>query len=163
MTVAEVKKQLNISTDYTDDDDYIQALIDAAIDFVEGEIAADIEETTNILTLTNPGQKITAKYAPFLSLISVDIDGESVDIESVEVESNFATTVFTLPESGGDVKIMFNTGYADEDIPAGIRQAVIIKAASLYDAERSDMVVGTIVAKTNVIDSLLTKHKRKYY
>ena len=82
MTVAEVKKQLNISTDYTDDDDYIQTLIDAAIDFVEGEIAADIEETTNILTLTNPGQKITAKYAPFLSLISVDIDGGSVDIES---------------------------------------------------------------------------------
>ncbi|WP_010662546.1 head-tail connector protein [Marinilabilia salmonicolor] len=160
VTVADVKKQLNIDASFTEDDSYIESLIETAEDFISGEISADVEVTTNTLTLKEVSGSVHIYEAPLISVESVKLDGvETTDFTVNPFWSHFE---ITLPDGEYEaVEVVFKTGYLK--LPAGLKQAVIIKAANLYDPERSDLIVGVSVSKTGVIDSLISKYKRRYW
>src|SRR5690554_3430214 len=83
VSVAEVKKQLNIDLDFTEDDDYIQVLIEAATDYISGEISIVMEVTENKLTIEDPGNVITVHQAPLIEVDSIVADG--VELTEIEV------------------------------------------------------------------------------
>lgn len=160
VSVAEVKKQLNIDLDFTEDDDYIQVLIEAATDYISGEISADVEVTENKLTIKDPGNVITVHQAPLIEVDSIVAD--EIELTEIEVTPSWTCFDVALPDAVfAKVELTFRTGHLN--LPAGLKQAIIIKAASLYDQERSTLVIGASVSKTNVIDSLVTKYKRRHW
>ncbi len=158
VTVNEVKKQLNIDTSYTDDDSYIQALIEAASDYISGEINADVEVTTNNITISDCNDYLMISDAPLIEVIEVKLN--DIPVVNYKVIRSWTGFYLTLPE-GGNLDMTFTTGYAE--LPAGLRQSIIIKAAGLYDPERSEIVVGASIVNTGVIKSLVRKYVRRYW
>lgn len=155
-TIAELKKQLNIPVAYTDDDDYLSALIAAATEYIEGEINAAISVVQK--TVKSSDGTFTTTDCPLKQIVSVK-DGDDQAVEH-EVEDNFDGFSVSW-EPGIEVTIVYEIGFAT--IPPVLNQAILIKGADLFDPERMSTVIGASVAQTGVIPGLIRKHRRVYY
>ncbi len=158
VTVAEVKKQLNIESTFVDDDAYIQTLIEAATDYISGKIAADVETTDCVL---NVEEDLSIVHnAPFQSLTKVT-NSSDVDVtENCSVVSVHSGFTITFPEFD-KYRLEWKSGYGT--IPPGLKQAIIIKAADLYEPERASYLNGVTVSPTHVIPGLISKYQRSYW
>lgn len=152
MTIEKLKKQLNIEEAYTGDDALLTDLLAVATVAISDIINADIAEVER--TVEHSGEVAFYPYAPVVSVTGTKAEAETaVTItkmwEGVKVESDADTLVIT-------------SGYG-ENIPEPLEHAILMKAAALYDTERTDQVIGTIVAQMGVIEALVRPYKRKYW
>jgi len=152
MTIEKLKKQLNIEEAYTGDDALLTDLLAVATVAISDIINADIAETER--TVERSGGVSFYPYAPVVSVTGTKGGAPTaVTItkmwEGVKVESDADTLVIT-------------SGYG-ENIPEPLEHAILMKAAALYDTERTDQVIGTIVAQMGVIDALVRPYKRKFW
>lgn len=152
MTIERLKKQLNIGEAFTGDDALLTDLLAVATAAVADIINADIAEVER--TVEHNGEVAFYPYAPVVSVTGTKAGAETaVTItkmwEGVKVESDADTLVIT-------------SGYG-ETIPEPLEHAILMKAAALYDTERTDQVIGASVAQMGVIDALVRPYKRKYW
>ena len=161
VTVEKVKKQLNIEPDFTEDNEFIQDNINAAADRISGLINSDVALTNNVLEYYNPGKVLIIYEAPFNKLVSIK-DSEGTDItDKFTAKKGFSYFELVTSEDYESLTIEFITGY--ETLPDGLKKAVIITAADLYDSERSNKTTGVSVSENGVINSLVSKYKRRYW
>lgn len=179
-TLDEVKAQLNIPVDFTDDDDTLDLLLDTAVESVEGDTHSDILDTANVLEHDLTANKYDAEavsvprliyinQAPVKTLSKIEtFDGTTwTEVSATAYNVN---TLFNRAEircfdtlEAKKIRFTFTTGYTDAKRPKRLKQAVILKAADLFDTERSNYVVGTITADMNVYTRLISKHIRTYW
>lgn len=147
VSVALAKQHLNV--EHTEDDLYIAALIDAAVELIESEIGGPIAEREYTWTLDEfPGGsgEITLPRHPITSVVSfhyqdaADVQQDLAGYQLVTSDQNAIRTRIrpaydtTWPDTadGYDkVEIQFKAGY--EKIPKRIRQAVLLIVGSLYN------------------------------
>lgn len=174
VTNADVKKQLNIEPDFTDDDDYIDTLIEVAYESVEDDCNADFSDTENELIYnieTSLDRIIRICQAPLrvFTKLEYKLDSETeyhtLDTAKFKVETGFHWFTIELLEipNADTIKFTFLTGYTNTTYPKKLRQAVVLKSAELFDTERSSYVVGTISSNINTYQALIAKHQRKYF
>ncbi|MFO7864511.1 MAG: head-tail connector protein [Salinivirgaceae bacterium] len=173
VTVADVKKQLNIPDEFTDDDDFIEGLIEVAFEMVEDDTNADFIDTSNVLTheITHSLDRIICIcQAPFRALSKIEYKTDEEETYS-ELENTkykvvpgfhwFTIQLFETP-TADSIRFTFTTGYTNSNYPKKLRHAVVLKAAELFEAERSSYVDSS-VTKIDTYNMLISKHRRQYF
>ena len=152
MTIEKLKKQLNIEEAYTGDDALLTDLLAVATVAISDIINADIAKVER--TVEHNGEVAFYPYAPVVSVTGTKGGVETAVTatkmwEGVKVESDADTLVIT-------------SGYG-ENIPKPLEHAILMKAAALYDTERTDQVIGASVSQMGVIEALVRPYKRKFW
>lgn len=179
-TIAEVKKQLNISDDFTDDDNMITLLLETAIEAVEDDTHSDLLDTANVLehdltaanydaAAVNLPRLIYINQAPVKVVSKIELwDGTTwteinAGLYSVSILFNRVELRIFESHTAKKIKFTFTSGYTDAKRPKRLKQAVILKAADLFDTERSNYVVGAAVFDAKTYARLINKHVRTYW
>lgn len=152
----EVKANLNLLTDFTDDDELIDGMIDAAVDYVENYIRRAL--------LT---QTITASYDSFplcielerpllqsvTSISYIDGNGDSQVLSSANYTVDTVSTPSRIVPAYGlswpstrniinAITVVYIAGYASaNDVPKQIKQAIKILIGDWYK-DRESYIVG---------------------
>jgi len=170
LTLADLKTHLRV--DHTDDDDYITALLSAAVAMIDGRDGwlgrALLSQTWDLKLRAFPYRRIEIPLAPLLEVVSVTYYDED------DTSNVLATTVYDVYGVGGvggielkqyqdwpasvrdkaeAIVIRFRAGFVDTDespdsgsVPEAIVQAIKLIVGSFYE-NREDLVVGTIAGK----------------
>lgn len=147
--LSELKQQLNIDSDYTDEDSYLESLIDASVDFCENLAGFDIVSTDNELLVNDfNSNSINIYEQNFSGITSITLNSETINDYTIEEYHTKFKIEFT-DSMIGDLKINFKTG----DLKARYKQAILIKASDLYDAERQSYT--SLNHNENIIKYLL--------
>lgn len=175
-TIAELKTQLNIPVEFTDDDTLLTDLLDIATETVEDDTHSDILNVANLLEHDNTDiqkneqsiQSIIHIYqAPVndVSKIEKYTGGEWAEIPATDykIVTKFTRVeiFFNTTHTAEKIRFTFSTGFEDAKRPKKLKQAVILKAADLYGVERSDYAT-TAVTSVKTYNRLLNKHVRNY-
>jgi len=161
LSLDEVKAHLNLTTDFTDDDELLDSMIDSTIDYIENYLRR------SLLT-----QTITAKYdffphcfelerPPLQSITSIqyiDTAGDTqtyssanytVDTtsEPARVVEAYGTSWPTTRNIINAVTVTYVAGYTSAgNVPTQIKQAMKILIGDWYK-ERESFIVGVMVSK----------------
>jgi len=146
VSLSEAKRHLRIEDDFHEDDDYVQNLIYAATQKAEQWIGKDISETTNVQLIYDfSGSSIKITEGNFDSFTQGVTDGSTLlSVDYTEVFYNYANVYFNNSYSADPLTLTYKTGYEEEEVPAIIKQAILVKIGDLYDIERQSYVMGSI-------------------
>lgn len=159
-TLDEVKEHLRQFT--TDDDFYIQSLIDVVVSAAEVITRRSLYSTTWKLFLDYfPGQGIYMPRAPLQSITHIKYYDTNETLQTMDAADYQVDTVSepgrVVPAIGSAwpsvklgrlnaVEIQFVAGYAKRfDLPASLKQAMLYHISHMYDI-REPVIVGTIIA-----------------
>lgn len=180
VTVTEAKIQLEIPASFTDRDDYILMLIQAA--------ERTLEERTNIAFLTQVREEYFDNWGwyrtndlvsyPFQGDLSVkyydqDNAEQTLDSESYLVHHDRGTSVeilsgISLPslyERRGAVKIRYTAGWTSADlVPSDLKLAILKKIAQLYDdrLDRPGSEAFTFKNVPGAAERMVLNHMQRY-
>lgn len=160
MSLADAKKHLRIDDDITDDDPYVERLINAAWQFIERRSGIVLLDTQFALYLdTWPDSAlIYLKKKPVTEISKVEYYATDTATDYTELASTkYQTDVITEPArvyiedspSLGDklnaVKVTFKAGYASAaTIPENIIKAMEILMGHLYENRQEEITGRTI-------------------
>lgn len=174
VTIEQVKLHLRVDTD--DDDDLIEAFIDAAVESAElFQGRALIDQTWDLYLDSWPCSvweglrrvsQIEIPKPPLIEVVGVfylDSSGAeqtlSASLYTVDTSNEPGRVVLksgsfpTLPDLANAVRVRFRAGYLDqtvspavESVPKSTKAAILIMIADLY-ANRESIVVGQSVAR----------------
>ena len=143
VSLAEAKRQLNI-IDNTDDDTYIQLLIDACSELAEGYTKRMLSE--GVVDLIISGRQ--SFFLPYgeatesTTAIVATVAGDPITFEFEPISQ-----VFTIDDNqisySDKVKLTYHAGY--KEIPSSVKMGVLMMISSLFE-NREDIVVGFTVA-----------------
>lgn len=166
VSVAQAKRHLNV--DHSEDDTYISTVIEAARQWCEQRTRRAFITQTQALTLQRfpiSGFPICLPNPPLISITSVSyIDTDEV-VQTWDA-SNYSARVDSLPgelrpgynvlypnaiNTYNAVTVTFTCGYgtSGSDVPAFIRQAILILIAEMYE-NRENSVVGTTTSPAGI-------------
>ena len=156
VSLGEAKRHLRVEEDWHDDDDYIDQLIKAATQKAEQYIGKDIAETTNVQTLYDfYGDAVKIEECNFLSFTQAVTDTSTLaTVDYTEIFYNYANIEFTSTVDSDPLTITYVTGYDETEVPALIKQSVLVKIADLYDVDRQSYLEGNI-RSNKAFESLL--------
>lgn len=159
ISTAEAKAHLRI--EHTDDDSYIDALITAARQAAENYTGRRLITQTWDATFAEFQDEMLLPGTPLQSISSVtylDSDGDSQTLGTGIYEADTTTEPGALRRTylqvfpvtrpvWNAVVVRYVAGYGDagSDVPAAIRQALLIHIAHMYEF-REEAVTGTTVA-----------------
>jgi len=128
-------KHLNLDDDLIDIQ-YLEYLIESAVDWVEGRINKDIASTTSKLVIYDfSGNRIDIERGGFSGLTSITIDSQIVDNYRV-INTPFKTIIELIDNKlFGDLELIYTSGGQSVK---NFKHACLIKASDLYDTDRSD-------------------------
>lgn len=187
ITLAQAKSQCR-AAEFTDDDDLIEAFIDAAVDYADGDGGylgrALIDQTWDYFIDEFPDENgpIEIPLPPLIEVVGLFY------LDSTGAEQEFASSSYRVDQSGQPgkisvasgvswptpltgsetVRIRFRAGYVDTsmspavgEVPGAIIAALLIHVADLY-ANRESQVVGQTVAELPWSAKALLKRHRFY-
>lgn len=178
VTVAEMKAQLNLTTD--DDDTLLQSLITTAIDMA-GEYCWRLFGNTGsfILTLKDwpETEPIYLPVNPVKSVTSVkyyDITGTQQTLVAGTdyiAETGTEPACITMINTPGlyeyrawPILITYVAGYAAVgDIPATVKQAIIMQAATMYEERTNDSIASSVTPMSVTTERLLAPHRNRLW
>lgn len=173
VSLAEAKTHLRV--DYTEDDTLIQSLIDAAtarLDGPQGGLGRSlITQTLELRSWCFGVGSIELPYPPVIAVSSIKYDDTDGAEQTVDTSIYRTVGIGTYrprvllaynkswPTARWDaeaVRIKYTAGYgaAGSDVPAPIRQAVLLHVGTLY-AQRETFVIGQTVAPLPAAEALL--------
>jgi uncharacterized phiE125 gp8 family phage protein len=171
VTLAEAKAQCRVL--HNAEDSLIDGLIPAARQYAEEYTRrAFITQTWRVTLDRFPAGKIYLPRAPLIDVTEVrytDAMGASqvvagvltgVDAKGEFVAPAYGTDWPIARDTYGAVTVTFQAGYglATTDVPAPIKQAILIRVDDLYQ-HRGSITTGTIVAHTRVFENLLSHYR----
>lgn len=169
LSLADAKRFIRVVE--TDDDADIQSFIDSAITEAQDITNRQFASATYEMYLSNfPRENFKFPKNPVQEIVSIeymDINGEYQTIDSTsyylfneyEVGKIIFNTlpIVTIKNHKQAIKITFKSGYGSK-FPADLRQWLKVRVSTLYEY-REEIVIGTIVAKTNHVDSVLQRYR----
>lgn len=126
ITLHMAKRQLNI-LDRTDEDAHIAQLVKSAMELAEKGTKRLLSRAT-VLLRQSDYSVINLPYGEADEIVSVQIDGEDVDYTFDEL---FQTVEITNPSK--TVDITFKAGFAQGEVPQGIKMDTLILISWLYE------------------------------
>jgi uncharacterized phiE125 gp8 family phage protein len=181
VTLEEAKAHLRVDVD--DDNEMIEALIEAAVDYCDGPTGflgrALIDQTWELVLDEFPEDEIKIPIPPLIEVESIkydDGDGAQQTISSSDYTvDNVSQPGWVLPVSGtwpttfegvNAVRVRFRCGYLDQvasppvhNVPGSIKAAIKLIVGNLY-ANRETIVLGQTVAEIpQSAQFLLRKHR----
>lgn len=178
VTLAEAKAHCRVLHD--DEDAYIQALIDAAIDLVDGEGMlgrAMLTQTWAQWVPQSPG-RVRLSMGPFRSLTGVHYyNAEAVLTEATlsDFDVHKQGDVVTVgPKDGFSwpgtqvrpdaIRITYTAGFGDAagDVPQGIRNALLMLVGHWY-ANREAVTDATMRDLPMAVEALIGRHRVGWY
>lgn len=156
LSLDEVKANLNLFTDFTDDDELLDSMIDAAVDCVENFTRRSL--LTQTITLTCDGFPIFFEIErPVLQSVTsiqyVDSDGNTQTLASSGYTVDTASTPGRIVEAYGEtwpstqsvinsVTVIYVAGYTSAaNVPNQIKQAIKVLVSDFYK-DRESYIVG---------------------
>lgn len=182
ITLDEAKKHLRVDTD--DDDELIEAFIEAATDYCDGATGylgrALVEQTWELVLDEFPADEIKIPMPPLISVDSVKYDDAS-GVEQTLSASEYTVDDISepgwlLPVSGAwpsaydsvnAVRIQFTCGYAAtgspavQTVPGTIKSAIKLIVGNLY-ANRETIIIGQSVDEIPMSAQFLMKKYRMH-
>lgn len=154
LSLADAKAHLRVDADYTEDDDLIGLLRDAAIDAVEKYCNLRLARTSGMVARFEgfgPGMRMGVGPEATVEVTGVayvDSVGDPVSIDSggwrLDVLGRIIPPVGgAWPVTYGPVTVTFDAGYTDANRPPALVQAARFMLAHLY-AQREAVLTGTI-------------------
>jgi uncharacterized phiE125 gp8 family phage protein len=175
VTLADAKAQLRI--DGTAEDTLIASLILTSRLHVEAGLglALNTQGWSYFLDAWPPGPQITLPLLPVQSVSAVRLYAEDESVQTVAPETYLldldaqrprlvrrGATVWPAPSRAANgIEIAFTAGYGDDaaDVPAPIRQAILLLTAHWYD-HRSPFEVGVVAAPMpGMVSDLLAPYR----
>lgn len=179
LTLAEAK--LHLRVDSSDEDSLIEALIDAATDYVDGPTGflgrALIDQTWDLVLDAFPENEILIPLPPLIEVVSVgydDGDGNAQVVAASDYTVDSASQPGWVVPNGSwpstfdginAVRIRFRAGYVDasnsplDQVPGDIRAGMLLYLGSLY-ANREQVIAGQVaVALPWGADQLLRRKR----
>ena len=143
VTLDEVKLHLRVTG--TAEDAFISGIVAAAVRAVEARGGLALMTQAWRLTLdAPPDETLVLPIAPVASVDRVTVSAATVDASAYEVASGSpgrlrVAAPWPAPANAiGDVSIEFTVGYANvDDVPAPLKQAVMMLAAHFYENRES--------------------------
>jgi len=162
ITVAEVKQHLRISSNFTQDDVYIQELIATSTQYIERRIHNELALNTYILTKKDCDFKeLLVELGNYNSIQSVTLNDVVIDSSTLDIEETEFNFKIIFPNIiKGDLIINFRTGVSNLEFLLSIKRAIIIKVCDLYDNERGSYTLSSIKENMNVIEALISDYKK---
>jgi len=156
VSLDEIKANLNLYTDFTDDDELLDGLISVAVDYVENFTRRAL--LTQTITLTCDGFPLYFEVErPVLQSVTsiqyIDSDGNTQTLDSSKYTVDTASIPARIVEAYGEtwpstqgvinsVTIIYVAGYTSaENVPKQIKQAIKILVGDFYK-DRESYVVG---------------------
>jgi uncharacterized phiE125 gp8 family phage protein len=162
VSLAKAKKQLRLETSFTDEDDLIQAYIDAAVIASENFIGGHIQQKNMLITMDSfdspiefeafPMQSITTvKYFPADGSAEATMDDTLYKLTKVNdkvFSLRFVNDVPEIAERFDAVTITIVVGFATNKTPKPILQAILLQVADMYERreDRSEVFGTTAMA-----------------
>jgi len=156
ITLDEIKSNLNLYTDFTDDDELLDGLIAVAVDYVENFTRRAL--LTQTITLTCDGfPNYFEIERPILQSVTsiqyIDSDGNTQTLGSSKYTIDTSSTPGRIVEAYGEswpstqsiinsVTVTYKAGYTSaENVPNQIKQAMKILIGDWYK-DRESYIVG---------------------
>lgn len=173
VTLSEAKAHLRLEG--VDDDAYVTALIQAARQHVE-EVCwrGLVTQTREAVLETFPcGDELElpgGNLGSITSVTYVDADGTTQTLDSDTYEADTVSVPGRLLLAYGEswpatrsqwnaVRVRYVVGWAVEDVPAPIKQALLLLVAQMYE-HRVPEITGTIVSPVRfAVDALLSPYR----
>ena len=169
LSLEEAKRFLKVID--TEDDEDIQSFINSAITEAEDITNRQFASATYELYLSNfPRENFKFPKNPVQEIVSIeymDLEGNYQVIDSSSYylfrEYEVGKIVFNttpnvqIKNHKQAVKITFKSGYLNK-FPADIKQWLKVRVSTLFEY-KEELVIGTIVAKTNHVDAILQRYK----
>lgn len=177
VSVADCKKHLNL--DGTDDDSYIEGLINAATDNAESYTGRQLITATYTLKFNGFPDIIFLPKPPIASVTSityVDTAGSSQTVTASDYQTDLPTGQYARPgriapaygvywpatrSQFNSVTVTYVAGYGStaSTVPQGIRQAITVAVATMYEHRESVATMGTKVELPEVFRRLLYPYR----
>lgn len=155
VTLTEAKQHLRVEDDFTDDDDYIEALISAAREFAEGFQRRSIAKKSYELSVKSFDSRTRLPLPPVASVTSFKIknkDGTVTTLANTDyvlLSDDFSAFIERAPGfsySGQlyeiyPVTIEYVAGYEPDRVPQKTKQAMLLLLGHWY-ANREAVAVG---------------------
>lgn len=142
LSLCEIKRHLRLHNDFVDDDDYLDNLIIAATQMTENYLNKAICKTLNVLRIDDfSSDTLKVMEGNYLSTVSVhDQNDVSIGtVKQVSIHYDYFTIEWTSLVSADPLELTFYTGFNENETPELLKQAILIKAADLYDNQRSSL------------------------
>jgi uncharacterized phiE125 gp8 family phage protein len=170
--LSEVKAHLRL--DHAHEDEYLRALIQASVGFVEEYLGRSLLTQSwrliwekekpyppQISTSGDDFSSVPLSYPPLRAILSVNrlMDtGEKKPIRHHRLEMNHQIPRLVFADVPESVEIEFETGYGDRptDIPPVIRQAILMSVADFYENRDSARDAGGLSRNALVREMLDT-------
>jgi uncharacterized phiE125 gp8 family phage protein len=179
ITLAEVKAHVRV--DHSDDDAMLQTMIDAAVSYVDGYSGVlgrcMIEQTWELYYDAFPCGDLLIPLGKLISVTSVEYvdpvtelyvswDAANYEIDNVSLDG-WVIPVNGWPiimDTSNAVRVTFKAGYGATaaDVPAAIRQAMMLLIGHWY-YNRESVVLGHIVADLPMAFNALLVNHRSYF
>lgn len=160
ITLAEAKAHLRVYG--ADDDAYISGLlIPAAREMAEGRLNRTIRRRTRVAAFRGWGDNFVLSKPPFVSIDTITYVDEGGQIQTLEGAAYYVAA--QDDDAGGVVELVpgnalpylyprrlpitvsYLAGYAEGQVPAAIRQWMLLAIGDMY-AHRESVAVGTITS-----------------
>jgi uncharacterized phiE125 gp8 family phage protein len=169
LSLADAKRFIKVVG--TEDDEDITSFVLTAITEAEDITNRQFANATYELYLPNfPRENFCFPKNPINEIVSIeymDLDGnyQTIDNSTYYLYKKYEVgqIVFdVLPNvqikrHKQAVRITFKSGYTS-DFPTDLRQWLKVRVSTLFEY-REELIIGTIVAKTNHVDSILQRYK----
>ena len=161
ISVNELKPHLDIYTNETDNDDYLDFLIKSSTRAVENFIDKDVAYTSNVLTEYDfYDDFIRVNEGNLVSVSDISINGTSKNTYELQKFDDRFTIEWDSAFGGDDytLSLSFITGYDPDDVPEDIKLAVMVMCKQLFDIDRGGYTYNSLV-KSNLFERLLYPYR----
>lgn len=159
VTMEEAKAHLRVYT--ADEDAYISALIPAAREMAEGRLNRTIRQRTRSVSFRDWYDNFVLPKPPFVSIDTITYADENGQIQTLDGAAYYVAAQDedapglvefvpgrALPQLYArrrPVTVSYLAGYAEGEVPAAIRQWILLAIGALYQ-NRESLVAGVSVA-----------------
>lgn len=156
VTLAEAKVQATV--EHGEHDSMLQLLITAAREEAELRTGRALITQAWQQRQEADGNTVCLRRWPVLEVTSVSDEEGTLDVADYEVELGDFPAVVANRQLSGTVTVEYSAGYgaAGADVPAPIRQWILVTVASMYE-HREKAVTGTITASHDFLEGLLDR------
>jgi hypothetical protein len=135
-----IKRSLAIELNETEDNDFIESLIQDATELTEGLVNFDIAYTNNSVCFENfSGDSIVVANGNLNQVTNIINNDTSTLITEFSVKKDYTSFTISLDESVtcDSLTVDFITGWDNyDDVPNALKRAILTKTADLFYKER---------------------------
>jgi len=151
VTTEEARDHLNILIgEQPEKNTYITNLIKVTTEEVEQILLYDVALTTNVLELDDFADSyVEVLEGNLKEFLSVQVNDTSIDYDKIEtprlrIPDSFKIFLNSVV-SANPLKLEFTTGWDADNVPAPIKQAILIRISDLFDTERGNYGYNNVI------------------